>query len=357
MSSKHFGQFISGITNPKGVMGDFRHAARLFVDDNLRLAPKHKFQFHCVFSINNNALKSQNLTDRHKNEINMLVKSAELPKFSITTDAVNQYNRKKVVQTKLEYQPVTIKFHDDNLGIVRTMWENYYAYYYADSISAKFPGAYNRTAMLNSSQIRVPYGFDNNSSYPFFNNVTIYQMAKKYWNSYTLINPIISAWSHDSLDYAGTSPSEQSMTLAYESVYYNTGQVSQNNPPGFGFEHYDTVPSPLTLAGGGTRTLFGQAGVLAGADAVFGNVATMLTNPQELTLGNILKTAAIATNTYNNAGALTNSGVKSELLGLTTGALGVVANQGISGIKGTSFPVANTTNNTTSATARNITGR
>jgi hypothetical protein len=357
MSSKHFGQFVSGLTNPKGIMGDFRHAARLFTDDNLRLAPKQKFQFHCVFSINNNALKTINLSERHKNEINMLVKSAELPKFSITTETVNQYNRKKVVQTKLDYQPVSIKFHDDNLGVVRTLWENYYAYYYADSISAKFPGAYNRTAMLNSSQIRTPFGLDNNSAYPFFNKVTIYQMARKFWNSYTLVNPIITSWNHDSLDYSGTGPSEQSMSLAYESVYYENGQVRQNDPPGFGFEHYDTVPSPLTLAGGGTRSLFGQAGVLAGADAVFGNVSRMLTNPQELTLGNILSTAVLATNTYNNAGKLSNRGVTAEITGIATGALGRVANQGVSGVKGTSFPISDPLGGSTPASGRNLTGR
>lgn len=357
MSSKHFGQFISGVTNPKGVVADFRHAARLFVDDNLRLAPKQKFSFHCVFSINNNALKSQNLTARHQNEINMLVKTADLPRFSISTENINQYNRKKVVQTKIDYTPINIKFHDDNLGVVRTMWENYYAYYYADSISSKFPGAYNRTAMLNSTQIRVPYGFDNNSSYPFFNNITIYQMAKKYWNSYTLVNPLITNWNHDSLDYSGTSTSEQGMTIAYEAVYYNNGLVSKNNPPGFGFEHYDTVPSPLTLAGGGTRTLFGQAGVLAGADAVFGNVSSMLTNPQERTLGNILSTAFIAHNTYNNASQLSNSGVKAELTGLVSGSLGKVANQGLGGITGTSFPVANTSGASTPASLSNLTGR
>ena len=355
--SKDIRQFVSGLTNPKGIMGDFRHAARLFVDDNFRLAPKQKFQFHCVFSINTNALKSQNLSDRHKNEINMLVKSAELPKFSITSETVNQYNRKKNVQTKIEYQPISIKFHDDNLGIVRTMWENYYAYYYADSVSAKFPGSYNRTAMLNSSQIRVPYGLDNNSAYPFFSKVTIYQMAKKYWNSYTLVNPIITSWSHDSLDYAGTSTSEQSMSLAYEAVYYETGRVGQNSPPGFGFEHYDTVPSPISLAGGGTRTLFGAGGVLAGADAVFGNVANMLTNPQELTLGNIINTAIIANNTYNNANQLSKTGVKAELTNITVGGLSTVANQGISGIKNTSFPVSDQGGASTPASSRSITGR
>lgn len=349
---KDLRQFVSGFTNPKGIVADFRHAARMFGDDNFRLAPRFKFQFHCVFSINNNALKTVNLSQRHQNEINMLVKSVDLPKFSITTDTANQYNRKKVIQTKLDYQPITIKFHDDNLGVIRTMWENYFAYYYADSISAKFTGSYNRNAMLSGSQIRTPFGYDNNSAYPFFNKITIYQMARKYWNSYTLVNPLIQGWAHDSLDYSNTSAGEQSMTLAYESVYYENGRVAQNNPPGFGVEHYDTVPSPITLAGGGTATLFGAAGVLAGADAVFGNVVNMLQNPQEATLGNIISTGILAANTMSNAGKLSNTGVKAEVTGLALGGLSTVANQGISGIKGTSFPISDTGGASTPATPR-----
>ena len=60
MSNKALRQFVSGFFNPKGNLGDFRHAARTFVDDNFRLAPKSKFLFHVFFKINTNALKSLN---------------------------------------------------------------------------------------------------------------------------------------------------------------------------------------------------------------------------------------------------------------------------------------------------------
>ena len=46
----------SGVLEPKGNLGDFAHAARLYVDDSFRLAPKSKFLFHCVFNINQNVL-------------------------------------------------------------------------------------------------------------------------------------------------------------------------------------------------------------------------------------------------------------------------------------------------------------
>lgn len=353
MTSKAIRQFISGATNPKGNLGDFQHAARLFIDNDLRLAPKQKFLYHVSFNINTNALKSLNFKYQHQNEINMLVKTAELPKFTVQTETLNQYNRKKVVQVKLDYQPVQIRFHDDNLGVVGQLWQNYYGYYYGDTAAANIPGAYNRTAMMNSSFIRGRYGLDNNSSIPFFNDITIYQLAKRAWYSYKLVNPVITAWNHDSLDYSSSQPSEQSMTLAYEAVAYNTGFVSPGNPPGFAQEHYDRTPSPISLAGGGTRTLFGQAGVLAGAEAVFGALGSGAAFDSP---ANFIATAITAVNTYQNSKSLTSTGVRSELENIAVRGLNSVSRTGLSGIQNTSFPINNPTASTTAAPV-NLFGR
>ena len=341
MASPFVNQLITGVLNPKGNVADFRHAARLYQDNEFRLAPKSKFNYHVAFDINTQALKSLNFTYQHKNEINMLVKKCDLPKFTIDTETLNQYNRKKVVQLKVNYTPVNISFHDDRLGVTRQLWENYFAYYYADSTTAKNSTAYYRTAMANGSYTKRPYGFDNNSTIPFFNKITIYQMANKQYASYTLVNPLITAWNHDSLDYGSSAPAEQSMTLAYEAVYYNTGVVNTygGDPPGFGVDHYDTVPSPLTLAGGGTRTLFGPAGVLAGIEQVAGRIAdgTAFDSP-----GNFITTAIQTINTYNNAKGLTKSSVNNELYNVALNGINSVGRQGISGIQNTSFPVNNT---------------
>ena len=37
--------FFNGVLNPKGSMGDFQHASRLYVDNAFRLAPKSKFLY------------------------------------------------------------------------------------------------------------------------------------------------------------------------------------------------------------------------------------------------------------------------------------------------------------------------
>jgi hypothetical protein len=342
MASPFVSQLVSGILNPKGNVADFRHASRLFVDNEFRLAPKSKFNFHVVFNINTQALKSLNFTFRHRNEINMLVKKCELPKFTIDVETLNQYNRKKVVQTKVNYTPVQITFHDDRLGVTRQLWENYFSYYYADPTTSKSPGTYHRTAMTNSSFAKRPYGFDNNSSIPFFDNITIYQMANHQYASYTLVNPIITAWNHDSLDQsAGNQPAEQSMTLAYEAVNYGTGIVdtASGNPPGFGQDHYDTVPSPLTLAGGGTKTIFGSGGVLSGIESVAQRIADGTAFESS---GNFVTTAIQAINTYNNAKGLNKSSVNNELYNIALNGINSLGRQGVSGIQNTSFPINNT---------------
>jgi hypothetical protein len=147
------------------------------------------------------------------------------------------------------------------------------------------------------------------------------------------------------------------MTLAYEAVYYDTGYVQQGNPPGFGIDHYDTIPSPISLPGGGTRTLLGQGGVLAGAEAVFGSVSSMLADPSQATLGNILNTAVTAINTYNNAKNLSSTAIKNELTSVATQGLNAVARQGISGLNNISFPINDSVNNNqTKAVPRNLGG-
>ena len=69
---------------------------------------------------------------RHRTEAGLLVKAAQLPSFSSTIETRKQYNRVKHVHTKLDYQPVNITFHDDNMGITTALMEMYYRYYYAD---------------------------------------------------------------------------------------------------------------------------------------------------------------------------------------------------------------------------------
>ena len=93
------------------------------------------------------------------------------------------------------------------------------------------------------------------------------------------------------------------MQILYETVIYKSGIVNKNNVPGFATIHYDNSPSPLTVLGGGTNSIFGPGGVVDGVGSVIRNVQS----------GNILGAILGASNTYNNAKKLRREMSKKNL--------------------------------------------
>tara|TARA_R110000851_G_scaffold267203_1_gene419653 strand:- start:4183 stop:5316 length:1134 start_codon:yes stop_codon:yes gene_type:complete len=342
-----FDNLVSGVSNPKGDMADFQHAARLYTDDSFRLAPKTKFLYHVVFELSPNASKNlPQLDQRHKNEINLLVKSADLPKVSINTVTKNAYNRKKNLQTHLEYDPVNITFHDDNLGITTLLMEAYYRYYYqdgnhyADGMSAPFQ---TRVTYGGSENHKYRYGLDNDSLVPFFNKITIYQMARHQYTGFTLVNPLVTGFQHDSVDQAdGAGLMQNQMTVAYESIFYSRGATGRGSPRGFAQEHYDNSPSPLGILGGGTQSLFGQGGVSSGISSVLGDLAGGQFN---------LGTALTAFNTFKNAKTLTKEGLRQEGFGILKSAIQQIGGTNTSGVRTTNFPKSTANGNSKTVTS------
>jgi hypothetical protein len=341
-----------GITNPKGQLGDWRHAERLYLDGNYRLAPRTKFSYHVVFEIDPMAMQSPTFKGKHIGETEMLIKTADLPKFTIETITKNQYNRKKVVQKSISYEPITLTLHDDSEGVTNAMWALYYGYYYRDRnvpLNAYSPNPYLGNMYRN--------GFDNDVSVPFFKSISIYTMSQRRFLGYTLVNPMITAWQHGQVSQSDSqTPMENTMTIAYESVIYSGGAVKKGTPKGFATLHYDNLPSPLSMAGGGTATLTGQGGVLSGLESVFGSVAdgTAFNSP----LG-FLSTAVTAVNTMTNLRNLTSAGLKNEAINILTSPVGIAGAVGIvGGLVGSVFPKSQNTNDnqdTTTATAKAVT--
>jgi|TARA_B100001094_G_scaffold316837_1_gene358540 hypothetical protein len=325
---------LQGATNPGGNLKDYQHAARLFTDDGMRLAPKTKFLYHVVFELSPEAQKViPQLDQRHKQEINMLVKSADLPKFSIQTATKNMYNRKKNLQTSIEYDPVNITFHDDNMGLTTTLMEAYYRYYFRDG-NYRDDGInppYNpRNTYTDPISQNYRYGLDNDHKSPFFNKITIYQMARHEYLGYTLVNPMVTGLTHDQVDSMDNStPSQNQISIAYEAVYYSRGPVGENSPKGFATAHYDKTPSPLTLGGGGTSSLFGGGGVIGGISDVLGDIAGGTFN---------LGTALTAFNTFKNAKSLSKAGLREEGFNILKSTITNIGRENVGGLSNISIP-------------------
>jgi len=239
-------------------MRDARHAHQLYTEYGHAFSPKQKFLYHVVFQPSR-AIADASLynTFLFVKEIGVLVKSTDLPSFRASIENKQQYNRKKNVQTRIDYQDVRMTFHDDSVGATRSMLEEYYKWYYADGnqdITAA-GGAYNPRDKYYS---KVPtYGLNTRKQsvaheIPFFEYIKIYQLSRKEWFSYTLVNPLLSAWQHGDLDYSdGSGMVENTITIAYEAVLYDKGTIgAQGEPTHFtsAETRYDNEMSPLGYA-------------------------------------------------------------------------------------------------------------
>jgi hypothetical protein len=344
----------TGLTNPKGIVSNWQHATRLFIDDTYRLSPRTKFNYYVRFEIDKTAHKAPSFTARHGDEVGMLVKTADLPKYSFDSVVKNQYNRKRIIYKNINYEPVNITLHDDNAGIINALWAIYYGYYIADRqvpVSAYNDNKYRPT---KTPLDNFRYGMDNNISVGFFKSVSIYTMSRKRFLGYTLINPRIKAWNHGSVDYSANETLESTMTLEYEAVKYSAGNVSINNPKGFATLHYDLVPSPLSVAGGGVATLTGPGGVLDGLESIFGDLANGSTFES---FGGFLGTAIKSVNTYKNLRGLSKEGLKQEAINILSNPANIAtAVSTVGGVVGAVFPKSSTNSETTKAAPKSMVG-
>ena len=92
---------------------DARHAHQLYTEHGFALAPKTKYLYHVVFDMSDEVgHQYRSNTARFQKEIGVLVNQADLPQYRVSVENKQQYNRKKNIQTRLDYQDVNIRFHD-----------------------------------------------------------------------------------------------------------------------------------------------------------------------------------------------------------------------------------------------------
>jgi hypothetical protein len=367
---------LKGFTGVEGV-ADYEHAAKTFLTNGYEFAPRHKYLFHVYFTINTAYVPSLRTAFADNQEIatiGLMVKNVQLPNYNISVEQMNQYNRKRLVQTKIDYLPVQFEFHDDGGDLIRDFWYSYYSYYYKDP-SQKYDNLANNNGSLGPA-IGSPNGFSYNSrdiydntrpvndwgyigeSYsdgadifgvgntgklPFFKDIRIFGFNQHKWASYILINPLITDWQHDTYDYSQSSGTMSNrMTIRYETVKYGTGAIGDVRPDtnvvGFADpSYYDTLISGITRPGTNASVL-GQGGLIdtgigIAEDLASGGVAGYIGAAQK---------AIAAYNTYKDKdlASIANQEVRTSAKSIAKGALpaiqrAVIGTPGTPGVPGT----------------------
>jgi hypothetical protein len=306
-----FGQdFLKGFLGNNSLR-DYTHASKTFTTNAFELKPRFKFLFHVSFTLNVQEIPylRGSLGNDDIMNLSLAVKTVDLPKYNIDTETLNQYNRKRIIQKKINYDPVNLSFHDTSDDLVRKMWYLYMSYYYKDPTQRYLDPNNTNGSNGASANAQRGFGYNDRDIYaverignvndwgyigesfndgassastgkpPFFRDIRIYGMDQHKFAEYVLINPLITNWSHDQYDYTqGAGIMENKMTIAYETVKYYSGAIARPSPGGDpnvqGFAtdaHYDKTVSPIARPGA-NATVFGQGGLLETGAGIIGDL-------------------------------------------------------------------------------------
>lgn len=294
------GQLDNGATGTV-TLRNYQHATRIFTDANFRLSPKYNFLFYVEFDLNPLITSVSNISAQ---ELGMIVKTVQLPKYTIDTKTHNAYNRVNIVQNKIKYDPVTITFHDDQADNVKNFWYDYYSFYYrdpdyADATYASSHKYQNRPSFQWGYSPKAAVGYNNangSQPYQYIQAIRIYSLYQKNFSQYELINPTITKFEHGDHANGENGVLSHSMTVSFETVKYYTGYTTPDTVGGYIDLHYDNTPSPISPAVGNDII-----------DNGLGSVAHVNATTIDLASINFMNTT-VGTMLYNNSVGVTGIG-------------------------------------------------
>lgn len=170
-----------------------------------------------------------------KDGITFAVKSFDRPTISPQTKELNQYNKKRIIQTGVRYDALNIDFHDTVDATVHRMWQDYAEHYFGDfrrinqaewAYDATMPSFYNYGEGFGLVTPRAETGRpDSLEAANFFERVECYQLFGNSYTRFDLVHPKISRFDPDDMAYDATNQSHViRMSLEFEAIInYNKG--------------------------------------------------------------------------------------------------------------------------------------
>ena len=254
--------------------------------------PRLKFQFVVEFKTTLGIGSGDKNYREMIKDLSLVVQSVELPSFQFDTQTLNQYNRKRIIQTKMNWNPISISFHDTRDNKWLNVWKEYIKFHYKDGREKfsnfgagnltpdivqvapniddfGFQTPFSKTSIANPDLTNVnssprdtqgaleseeEMGAEGNRQDTgegagwekyYFSQIKIYKQFGgrngPIADPITLYNPVILSVNNDSLSYADSSPVQWSIQFGYEGVSYDKSVVPKNSYTSMWASAQDTV--------------------------------------------------------------------------------------------------------------------
>ena len=179
--------------------------------------------------------KRQQVMETIRRSLVFNVKQIDGPKVNFQYDTLNQYNRKRNVYRRVDYDPVSVRFYDTMNNTALKFWRYLYELNLKDGRN-RHPtyggdrknnsGLYSPNPLTREDQFMNEHNFGLESStinhtYPI-KSLDLFIVHGGKYNLIRFVHPKVIAMDHDLLTYEASTPIELGLQFAYESVVYET---------------------------------------------------------------------------------------------------------------------------------------
>ena len=181
--------------------------------------------------------KRSSLMDAIRRSLVFNIKQIDGPRINFQYDTLNQYNRKRNVYRRVDYDPVTVRFYDTMNNSALKLFRYLYELNLKDGRNRhkdyggieKFNrGLYQPNSLSASTEQdfvdQHSFGLESsvsNTTYPI-KSLDLFLIHGTKYNLIRFIHPKVVAMDHDVLTYESSQPIEIGMQFAYETVVYET---------------------------------------------------------------------------------------------------------------------------------------
>tara|TARA_R110000772_G_scaffold92421_8_gene189225 strand:- start:1114 stop:2265 length:1152 start_codon:yes stop_codon:yes gene_type:complete len=269
-----FLKFLGKNAKSKFYARDFRNNYRFRPDVN---PPRIKFEGYVNFVFNRDLASFLGMENNtYKTNISSLVRRAQLPTVNFKNVTKNQYNKKRIVSTGVEFAPVEITVFDTLNNEWLQLLMRYFSYLYMNPRNKNDVG--DRDVHMNT-----PAGLENNSEFggtsfksgeaglnlqrdkQFFERIDIIMYHGGKGVQYSLTGPLLNSFSMGDMDYSSNEFVEFTMNIEYENfttfdiANFDLGAVDLDRfekVNGLDFASDEVMIKPLGILGSGSEMEF-----------------------------------------------------------------------------------------------------
>ena len=186
--------------------------------------PRNKFNFKVEITYLGGA------TDSRKTLILKKISEIQMPGHSVKTQTLNQFNKKRTIQTGIDYTPISLSAYDTRDGEIEKFLVGYNNYYYSGPMSDN--DEIMRDDIIDESFVGTTdssgRGLNLNTDRYYIQNIKITRTSSTEDNNIIEIyNPIITNIQGDTLNYSESAPVQYRIDFTYEG-YKTTTETNSN---------------------------------------------------------------------------------------------------------------------------------